>query len=534
MSMSVPSCDRLSLKQGVLLAVYAPFGDDEVLSRFPDPSIPSDVAQHPLVIALKGVAQAGTHVVALIDRVDDATWWLEIPAGQPQAARFTQRWKQDMTSEYTLAGFLLEAHRCHPSASMLLSIEGHGAGYLPDIDRRQLTWERVTRGGELEWHFSDRDSAPVDPDSGGPVLPIGYPGLPVGYPGLPVNQAYMSTYRLGLALQQAQAQGCPKLAVLHFNNCFNMSAEVLHTVAAHAQVAAGYNNYNFFTSGAAYPSVFQKLQAQGEASAVELARWFADEHHDDLQAEGGHPVISGLVELSRMEGIAKAIDELADSLLDAMRSAGTGGAAAVRQTIEDAIRAAQQYDSEPGWELETPDQLTDVCSLAAQLEQKATAHPEVVLAARQLKELLAGIKRHGDRDVPWLDDTDSIVWDFTDPNLAMNIFLPDPLRDGLWDWRSTYYVEVNPDPSQPLVQPGVIEFLKATNWVDFLVEYHRETVFRSFHVGSVPRAPTVRPPEWAGRDASRPLPPCKRPRWPLGPVAKRLMAWLAARAGGNG
>ncbi len=53
----------------------------------------------------------------------------------------------------------------------------------------------------------------------------------------------------------------PRLAAIHFDNCFNMSVEVLHTVAPHADYATGYMNYNFFTAGAAYPKVFERLRA---------------------------------------------------------------------------------------------------------------------------------------------------------------------------------------------------------------------------------------------------------------------------------
>ena len=65
------------LGDSVLLAVYAPFGSDDTLSQFPDNQTLT-AATHPLVTALKQVALAGTHVVALVDRVDDFTWLVEI------------------------------------------------------------------------------------------------------------------------------------------------------------------------------------------------------------------------------------------------------------------------------------------------------------------------------------------------------------------------------------------------------------------------------------------------------------------------
>lgn len=544
MPMSMPILNESPLKVGgTVLAIYAPFGTDEVLSTFPEKATLS-VETHPLVAAMKGVAAAGTQVVALVDRFDDDTWLVEVPAGAPEAIRFTPRWKQDMASHRTLTGFLLEVHRKAPGAAMVLALEGHGAGYLPELDRRLLTWKNTTEDGRFEWHFSDQDSAPVK-SSGDPVLPMGYPGLPMGYPGLPVNHSFMSTWALGKALSNAVKQGCPRPSVIHFNNCFNMSVEVLHTVAPYADYAAGYNNYNFFTSGAAYPAVFQKLQAQGSASAQDLAQWFSDENHAGLAAKGHHPTVGGVVHLARMEGIATGIDSLSDALLDAMRSASLADRPAVLDMIQKAIEMAQQYDSEPGWQLETPDQLTDICSFAAALGSVASSFPAVQSAAWTLVKLLDGIKRYGDRDTPWLDDTGTITWDFTEKTLAMNIFLPDPVRTGQWDWRSTYYVDVNPDPSKPLVQPGVIEFLKATNWVEFLVEYHKEVKFKSFHVGSIPQLPPFngkydggsKPPTTGGTPPAggggTTVPRQPRFRWPLGRIGIRLSVLLSTDKPGD-
>jgi len=79
------------------------------------------------------------------------------------------------------------------------------------------------------------------------------------------------------------------------------------------------------------------------------------------------------------------------------------------------------------------------------------------------------------RDRPWMDL--NVEWNFAVKDMAMNILLPDPLRRGLWDWRAPFYMNVNPDPNAPRVQPQVIDFLTVTDWVDFLDEYHRDVKF---------------------------------------------------------
>ena len=101
----------------------------------------------------------------------------------------------------------------------------------------------------------------------------------------------------------------------------------------------------------------------------------------------------------------------------------------------------------------------------------------------------------------------AVTWNFSSPDLAMNIFLPDPLLNGLWDWRSQYYLDVNPDPNKPQVQRHIIDFVKVTDWVDFLIEYHRDAPFVGLLPALIPDMPL----------ASRPDDPRKRRR--CGPPA---------------
>ena len=387
-----------------------------------------------------------------------------------------------MAAPNTLAGLLQQAHLAHPDAAMVLCMEGHGAGYLPDIDARKLTSNYLTAGGAAFWVQQDQaalpwkyDGAPPLPTgspilpTGSPILPTGSPILPTGSPILPRNHIPLSTYGLGQAFKLAADMGVPKIAVLHFNNCFNMSVEVLHTVAAYADYAVGYPNYNFFTAGAAYPTVFAALQAKTQVSSRELAEMFASGNHAILAAKGNHPTAGGVVRLAGMAVIAEKIDDLADALLAALRNAPDR--TAIVTHIRNAIMAAQQYDTTSGdFVLEAPDELTDIRSFAAMLKLQDFGAFGVHAAADDVLAVTAGIMQYGDTDAPWLDM--SVKWDFSGA-LAMNILLPDPLLLGLWDWRSPFYLDVNPDPTKPRVQPGIIPFIQITDWVDFIIEYHR-------------------------------------------------------------
>ncbi|WP_298828532.1 clostripain-related cysteine peptidase [uncultured Piscinibacter sp.] len=465
----------------VLFAVYAPFGTDETLSTYPDGGS-RDLAQHPLYQGLLKVAAQGIHVAALIDRAQDDTYLVEIEAGKPAEVKVSSRWKQDMAAPANLAGFLRHAHQSRPGAAIVLALEGHGAGYLPEIDRRQLSVATLTRRGAFEWRISADAGAPILPagspllPAGSPLLPAGSPLLPAGSPLLPSNHMPMSTWGLGSALKAALDAGVPKLSVIHFDNCFNMAAEVLHTVAPYADYAAGYPNYNFFTAGEGYAGVFAKLARQGTASAQELAHGFAEANRQILEGKGNHPTLGCVVRLARMHTIAECVDDLADALLAALRGATDPLARqAVVQRIRSAIVLAQQFDTDASFRLETPDQLTDLFSLAnALLGFDFRPHP-VHPAARALRDALQGIKAYGSNDQPWVAAGSSIFWNFSSPYLAMNIFLPDPLLRGLWDWRSPFYLDVNPDPTLPPVQPHIIDFVKVTDWVDFLIEYHKDS-----------------------------------------------------------
>lgn len=491
MTQPILTTDDRRQTESVTLAVFAPFGTDETLSTFPDGAA-HDLAQHPLFENLLQVAEQGAHVLALIDRAGHDTLLVRIPAGQPDAVTVESRWKQDMSAPNTLAGLLHEAWRWQPESAIVLAMEGHGAGYLPEIDRRKLSMLNITDNGKVVWKIGVTNESPALPlgspilPLGSPILPLGSPILPLGSPILPMNHMPISTWGMGKALRDAQSAGVPKLAMIHFNNCFNMSVELLHTIAPFADYAVGYPNYNFFTAGAAYPQVFKHLQTNGTVSSQQMALWFAQGNRDVLATKGNHPTAGCAIHLAAMHNVTEKLDDLADALLAALRTAPN--ISDVRNEIKQAIIRAQQYDTEAGFTLETPDELTDVCSFAnALLTANMPANYSIAALAQALVDALKDVKVYGENDRPWIDP--AVRWNFSEATLAMNIFLPDPLLHGLWDWRSPYYLDVNPDPAKPAVQPAIIDFLQVTDWVDFLIEYHKETPFLGLLPAAIPEFP---------------------------------------------
>ncbi|RVT51623.1 clostripain-related cysteine peptidase [Rubrivivax albus] len=489
-TLSLPAARRRGPagSHGVLFAVYAPFGGDPVLSRWPRSS-QAPIHQQALVQALKETAAQGVNVAALIDLHDDDSWLVEIPAGRPERMTVHSVWKQDMARPQALSGFLRRAHARFPCGALVLALEGHGAGFVPEIDPLRLTPESITgwqaggQAGEVRW-VQSADGTGYEPEAGSPALPMFSPVLPMFSPVLPAAGMPMSTWALAAALRAARARGVPRPAVLHFNNCFNMSLELLHTVAPHATVATGYGNYNFFTAGAAYPRVFQRLRMAGGASAEELGRWFALENAALLRAKGNHPTLGASLRLSRVRSVTAALDRLARAMTAAMQAA-----AGARGRIRQAIVAAQQFDSDADQHLETPDQVTDLGSLAVQLQAVFGTGDPIGAAAAGVESALKGVWQYGDFERPWTDE--SQVWDFRARYLGVGIFLPDPALQGRWDWRSPYYLAGIADPTLPPAHRAQIPFLsdlggRRPDWVAFLVEYHRGTAFKGF---LPPRAP---------------------------------------------
>ncbi len=482
--------------ENTVLVVHAPFGTDEELSTYPD-GTSVQLSQHPLVRALRAVAKTGVSVVALIDRVDEDTMLVEIPGGRPAAWRATSCWKQDMSSPRTLAGLLRRAHACHRGADIVLAMEGHGAGFLPEIDTRQITHENLTNtaGGKVDWEIHPSGTpgkAPVLP-MGAPVLPMGAPVLPMGAPVLPTNHIPISTWGLGEALRMARSAKVPRISVIHLDNCFNMSTELLHTLMPHADFASAYGNYNFFTAGQPYPAVFLAMRRNGGFTAEELARAFSKGNGDLLDAKGNHPSVGGTVRLARMKVVADRVNAMAAALVAALRGAGAGRAALV-QNIARAIAGAAQLDTDGDYVLDVPDQMTDLCSFAAAVQDpRLGLDPAIVAAANALQAALAGIKQYGANDRPWLVPPASpIRWDFSSRDLAMNILLPDPTLEGLWDWRSPFYMNLKAETDDPLVQPHVIDFLKGRHWVEFIDELHKDVPFKGLLPAVIPDYPVFK------------------------------------------
>jgi hypothetical protein len=479
---------------GVLFAVYAPFGTDPVLTGFPDETL-RPIDQHPLLAHLKNVAAEGVNVAALIDLVDDDSWLVEIPAWRPERAMVVSAWKQAMSRPQALAGFLKRAHARFPCGDLVLALEGHGAGFLPEVDLLRVNAKTTNdpAAGPVVW-VTGRGASRVLKDDGSPTLPVGgFELLPVGgFELLPTDSPEalpaalpMSTWALAQALADAQCAGVPKPAVIHFNNCFNMALEHLHTVAPYAHVATGYANYNYFTCGSTYPQVFKRLRQKGAASALTLARWFATENHRPLKAKGNHPGVGAAMVLGDVEKLAKAVNVLADKMTAAL----VADRATHFPLIQGAIADALQFDTQGDFQLDVPDQSTDLGTWAARLMQRYPAG-EIHDAAKGVLKWLKLAQVYGDKDSPRMAMGE--IWDFSDKRVAVSILLPDPQANGLLDWRAPYYMKGAVDPATPPSLKAQIPFLASlpdgslAPWPRFLREFHNVTPLPAIRLLRIP------------------------------------------------
>jgi hypothetical protein len=471
----------------VTFVVYAPLGDP-LLSRYPNGQT-ATLREHPLFTSLSEVAKHGINVVALVDLVDEPTWLVEIPAhGEPIVG---SKGKQDMASPIALRELLSYCFCKHKDEAFVFSLEGHGAGFLPTIDATMLTLRELPN--RLGAGVSS--GAVVLPDGGGgslviagsgnPVLQMGGPTVP--FNGLPRSASPMSTYELGEALRQAlesQRPACRRLSIVHLNNCFNFSVELLHTIARSAEFAAGYSDYNFFSGGRPYVQVFEALARAGSMSAEELALQLSRANGEYLRQDPDmrQPTIGSVIALRRMDAVVTAIDVLAKALIAALPLG--------HKAIIDAIQVALQYDANGDLVLEVPDAFTDLRSFAKALAVSGLP-ARVLAAATDVHQALNDVKVYGEKGSPWMDATNNIIWDFTDNDLGMSIFLPDPKAQGDWDWRSPYYL--TPQPGALASQPQVIKFLQTTAWVDFIRKLHEGVAFKALRKPLVPAVPQTNP-----------------------------------------
>jgi hypothetical protein len=470
---------RPELRPEVLFAVYAPFGGDRELTTMVGRKL-ATIDQHPLLPRLKAVAKEGVNVAALIDLVDSDTWLVEIPAWHPERMYKVSAWKQAMNQPEALAGFLRRAHDRFRCRHLVLSLEGHGAGYLPEIDVERLGKQvtSTSTGANVSWTVAGQGASVSQTSPPPPVLGQGgYAELPVNSPvGIPASLP-ISTWALARALDLAtKDRRCrvPRPRVIHFNNCFNMALEHLSAVAPFADVATGYANYNYFTAGISYPELFQRLRTDGPVTPEVFGRWIAEANHKPLEAIAFHPGVGAAVRMSTLKNLVAAVERLARKLTTELDTNRAASFPKVKQSIADAL----QFDSGGDFKLEVPDQATDLGTWMVQLKTRFAGHPHIPDAAEAVRRLIDGLQVYGDKGPSKLD-TD-VEWDFSDPLTAISITIPDPGVTGVGDWRAPYYMAGVVDPARPPALKAQIPFLahrgnpsSQAPWPEFLDQYHR-------------------------------------------------------------
>lgn len=478
--------------------VYAPFASDENLSRYRNDD--GTLAGHPLFNALTAVAQQGTNVCAYIDLVDGPTWYVQGAALAP-GLLVMPAGKQDMERPQCLADLLQRARSAFPGTPLVLSLEGHGAGWLPHLDRSKITLEAAMDGGPLgplRWRVTPDGGSAAGRADGNPIVGKGSPLLPAGSPFVATNHRPLSTMGLRMALQLGL--GNVRLAVLHLNNCFNLSFELLASIQPFAQFATSYANYNYFTAGMRYPDVLRPLPAQ--PSPVQLARRFAEQNRAVLPA-ADHPTTGAAIMLSRLPATQQAFTGLARALVAALDAVATQPAPrrVLVEAIRSALAGARHYDTWNDTRLDRHDELIDLPSLSRVLHGFTADGGAVALAAKALTATFLPliVHRYGVKGWPWQIPHEGVappdpaqpevLWNFEGEKFSLNLLCPDPDLEGLWDWRSAFYLQTAACAAQPVLCP----FITTTGWRDFIEKYHtppgvevREFVFRPARIPAYP------------------------------------------------
>lgn len=450
----------------IVFAVYAPFGTDDRLSQQADPFISNLAAT-----AVPGFV----HIVALVDN-KNATRLIEITDGSLQETCLSKR---DMGDPQTLIDFMAYVQAAHPSTRVVLSLEGHGGGYIPDVDPSEIKptkWSTPTSDGDI-------------PLQATPTAKGLEPPLPMGSPELS-GQELMSTYDLYEALDHITLSGTNKIDLLVLNNCFNLSVEVLATVAPFAEYAVGYPNYNFFSKGVPYQEVFS-----GETEntpTLEFAQKFAVTNraylHSISTPPNEHPTIGGVVTLTQMYTITAYIDVLARELITAVNQGFSENIALAIETSQKYDTTSCQEDMHPEFELGVPDAFTDLHDFAGKLMEtfSGISASGVYTAAQDLYNATRNIQVYSDGGLhPWVHQDLDYFWEFPS-QLSLNIFLPIPNHHDFWDWRTLFYVGA---PNRHANGLNTIDFVRTNHWREFLVTFYAQDDFAGIMRPCVPPAP---------------------------------------------
>jgi uncharacterized repeat protein (TIGR01451 family) len=329
---------------------------------------------------------------------------LERCAGRYVEGENMHRAMENLGDPNSLTAFLQSSLAAHPGASqVILTLVGHGGGWSPEL---------------LADQPSGHKSQPSEPtnidgyDQLGGLLWDDHPGVS------------LSTPELARALAQVppevQFEREHLIDLLYLDACSMAMAEVAYAVrnSVHYLLASPNTKWAHFP----YDQHLNAITAARDARAIGL-EWLKHEQAglDDL---AGHPYTYSLIDVTRMDTLKNAMDDLSEALQDALPTD--------RSTIAAAAAATTCYDSNLDGPIDANDTYCDLAHFAEALVGQFGATSDVGLAAQQVQQttqeaVVANAFADGS---PWLYE--DVTWTF-DGASGLSVFLP--LGEDTWKRR---------------------------------------------------------------------------------------------------
>lgn len=353
-------------------------------------------------------------IVALWDRNligDSNRYWVQGDSNPYGLAAYVENvnlWpygELDMGNPQTLVNFVNWARSRFETPYTMLSIVGHGNGWSPSATATPLGY----------WFTG----ISFDDNGGGSSL---------------------STNNLGTALGTISQNGADPIDLLYLDACLMAMAETLHPLRNFASFVVASENESFTS----YPYDRYLGAVSSTTTPANLADKIVTEHHQSLP---GYPRTLAAFDLSRMDAVTNAIDQLAGSLLTAY--------AENEQTLRTDVLAifadVQKLDSNVDLLVDGKDGYVDLLHFARLVGERMD-DAGVQAAAQSLQDALSGAPN------PLIvnSQAESGVYGGTSWDLAnatgLSIYLP--LGDA--DWRVDFY------------NSAELSLAEATQWDEFV------------------------------------------------------------------
>jgi hypothetical protein len=380
------------------------------------------------------------NVLALLDRAGPSGSKLyDLTRSPPVVLSSSER---NMGDGQTLVDFVAAGRTRYPARHVMLAVVDHGGGWAPSPDvlvpgglpRPRIGWLAGSSG--LSWdEFSD--------------------------------YAYLDTKEISQTLHQIRADGGP-VDVLFFDACLMGMIEVAYQIKGTADFFVSSQNIGWAPVGSQgrYVRAIQDLPPR--ASPLEMANLLVRSYADSMPDEG-HPYTVAALDMSRLQSVASATDQLAAALAPNVTNQQEAA------MLLNVYTATQKIDYDTNLQVEAQtDGFVDLYDFAQRIALRYNNSAIDVAANSVMTTLDTLIVAEAHRSGrPWMQpNTPEWYWDL-DGLKGLSIFLP--LGEDL---------ELPPPPDQPEAVPQAnlrlrdtyigseLGFVRDTRWKSLIDAYY--------------------------------------------------------------